>query len=413
MTATLHPVLRVRAQELLGRMRTARVTIVGDVMLDRYLIGDAERISPEAPVPVVTVDEERVVPGGAANVAANVAALGAHVDLIGTIGDDGAGTALAEALKSLGISSTGLITVPGRPTITKTRIIARNQQVVRIDREVTNPLPDPVRDAIRAAAHASILRGHVLLIEDYDKGTLDATMAGDLVAAGRTQGIPVVVDPKMRNFFSYSGATVFKPNHRELEAAFSTHFTGDDADLEGARQRLGTDHLLLTLGADGLALVSPNSPLRRTASLAQDVFDVSGAGDTVAAWVATALAVGADIAEAAWLANVAAGIEVGKRGTASVAPAELLDQLATDERHGIAVIHRLGFPHSHRETCRESIKEWNEAAAPCRVQPLRQSTVPSQPGRLHSLTDSATLRHPAGWFGPMGDEGLEPPTSRM
>jgi rfaE bifunctional protein kinase chain/domain len=332
MTATLHPVLRVRAQELLGRMRTARVTIVGDVMLDRYLIGEAERISPEAPVPVVTVDEERVVPGGAANVAANVAALGAHVDLIGTIGDDGAGAALSEALKSLGISATALITVPGRPTITKTRIIARNQQVVRIDREVTNPLPDLIRDAIRAATHASIVQARVLLIEDYDKGTLDATMASDLVAAGRRKGIPVVVDPKMRNFFAYSGATVFKPNHRELEAAFSTHFTGDDADLEGARQRLGTDHLLLTLGADGLALVSPDLPLRRTASLAQDVFDVSGAGDTVAAWVATALAVGADIAEAAWLANVAAGIEVGKRGTASVSPAELLDQLADDER---------------------------------------------------------------------------------
>jgi D-beta-D-heptose 7-phosphate kinase/D-beta-D-heptose 1-phosphate adenosyltransferase len=332
MTATLHPITRARAHDLLGRMRAARVTIVGDVMLDRYLIGDSGRISPEAPVPVVTVDEERVVPGGAANVAANVAALGAHVDLIGTIGDDGSGAALCEALQSLGISSAGLITVPGRPTITKTRIVARNQQVVRIDREVTNPLPDQVRDATRAAAHASILRAQVLLIEDYDKGTLDATMAGDLVAAGRARKIPVVVDPKMRNFFAYSGATVFKPNHRELETAFSTHFTGDDADLEGARLRLGTDHLLLTLGADGLALISAGMPLRRTASLAQDVFDVSGAGDTVVAWVASALAVGADIAEAAWLANVAAGIEVGKRGTASVSPGELLDRLAEDER---------------------------------------------------------------------------------
>jgi D-beta-D-heptose 7-phosphate kinase/D-beta-D-heptose 1-phosphate adenosyltransferase len=315
-------------------MRTARVTIIGDVMLDRYLTGNAGRISPEAPVPVVIIDDERVVPGGAANVAANVAATGAHVDLIGTIGDDSAGTALCEALQALDISPVNLITVPGRPTITKTRIIARNQQVVRIDREVTNPLPDRFRDAVLAAAHAAISRAQVLLIEDYDKGTLDATVAGDLVAAGRARNIPVVVDPKIRNFFAYSGATVFKPNHRELETAFSTNFTGDDADLEGARQRLGTDHLLLTLGADGLALVSAGVPLRRTASLAQDVFDVSGAGDTVAAWVATALAAGADISEAAWLANVAAGIEVGKRGTASVSPRELIDGLVSSERHG-------------------------------------------------------------------------------
>jgi rfaE bifunctional protein kinase chain/domain len=308
-------------------MRRAHVAVIGDVMLDRYLIGDAERISPEAPVPVVMVDEERVLPGGAANVAANVAALGADVDLVGAIGDDGAGTALRQALEALGISPAGLITVSGRPTTTKTRIVARGQQVARIDREVTNPLPERPRDLILATAHAAISRTQVVLIEDYDKGTIDATAAGDLVAAGRAHAVPVVVDPKLRNFFAYSGATVFKPNHRELEAAFATHFMGDDADLEGARQRVGADHMLLTLGADGVALVSAGMPLRRTASIAQDVFDVSGAGDTVAAWVATALAAGADVAEAAWLANLAAGIEVGKRGAASVHPDELLDRM--------------------------------------------------------------------------------------
>jgi rfaE bifunctional protein kinase chain/domain len=332
MTATLHPVSRHRAEELLARMRQARVAVIGDVMLDRYLVGDAERISPEAPVPVVIVEDERVLPGGAANVAANVAALGAEVHLVGAIADDGAGMALREALQSLGISPAGLVTVPGRPTTTKTRIVARGQQVVRIDREVTNPLPDRFRDAMLAAAHAVISHAQVLLIEDYDKGAIDATTAGDLVAAGRARSIPIVVDPKIRNFFAYAGATVFKPNHRELEAAFNTHFMGDDADLEGARQRLGADHLLLTLGADGLALVSAGMPLRRAASIAQDVFDVSGAGDTVAAWVATALAAGADPAEAAWLANLAAGIEVGKRGTASVYPAELLDRLPDNKQ---------------------------------------------------------------------------------
>ena len=333
MTATLHPVSRHRAEALLERMRHVRVAVVGDVMLDRYLVGDVERISPEAPVPVILVEDERVLPGGAANVAANVAALGATVQLVGAVGDDGAATALRGALEALGISPTGLITVPGRPTTTKTRIVARGQQVARIDREVTNPLPDRFRDLIVAAAHAALPHVQVLLIEDYDKGTIDAIAAADLVAAGRRHSLPVVVDPKLRNFFAYSGATVFKPNHRELEAAFMTHFMGDDADLEGARQRVGAEHLLLTLGAEGLALVSSGMPLRRTASIAQDVFDVSGAGDTVAAWVATALAAGADIAEAAWLANVAAGIEVGKRGAASVHPAELLARL-TDATPG-------------------------------------------------------------------------------
>lgn len=333
MSATLSPVPHVRVTQLLERMRKTRIAVVGDVMLDRYLVGDAERISPEAPVPVVTVDDEQVVPGGAANVAVNVAAIGGNPRLVGAIGDDAAGDALREALSALEISPAGLITVPGRPTTSKTRIVARGQQVVRIDREVTNPLADRFRDALVAAAHAVIADADVLLIEDYDKGTIDAAMAGELVAAGRSRGIPVVVDPKLHNFFAYSGATVFKPNRRELEAAFSTHFVGDDADLEGARQRLGTQHLLLTLGRDGMMLVSPGEPLRATASIARDVFDVSGAGDTVAAWVATALAAGAEIQEAVWLANVAAGIEVGKRGTVSVSANELLTALDEKRLH--------------------------------------------------------------------------------
>lgn len=327
MTATLPPVTRSGITHLLDRMRKAQVAVIGDVMLDRYLIGDTERISPEAPVPVVTVEEEQVVPGGAANVAVNVAAIGAKPHLVGAVGDDAPAEALREELAALGISPAGLITVAGRPTTSKTRIMARGQQVVRIDREVTNPLADRFRDALFAAAHAVIAEADVLLIADYDKGTIDAAMAGELVAAGRGRKIPVVVDPKLHNFFAYSGATVFKPNRRELEAAFSTRFMGDDADLEGARQRLGADHLLVTLGRDGMVLVSPDEPLRSTASIARDVFDVSGAGDTVAAWVATALAAGASIADAVWLANIAAGIEVGKRGTASVSPHELLSAI--------------------------------------------------------------------------------------
>lgn len=324
MPEPISPVTHARAKLLLERMRQTHVAVIGDVMLDRYLMGDTERISPEAPVPVVTVQEEISIPGGAANVAVNVAAAGARASLTGAIGDDDTGIALREAIESLDISTAGLLVVPGRPTTSKLRVIARGQQVVRIDREVTNPLPDRFRDAFLASAHAMIAQADVLLIEDYDKGTIDAAMAAELVAAGRRRGIPIVVDPKLKNFFAYSGATVFKPNRRELEAAFATHFMGDDADLEDARQRLGTEHLLVTLGRDGMVIVSAGVAMRVSASASRDVFDVSGAGDTVAAWVATALAAGANIEEAVWLANSAAGIEVGKRGTASVSPAELL-----------------------------------------------------------------------------------------
>ena len=298
--------------------------VVGDVMLDRYLTGDADRVSPEAPVPVVTVEEERDVPGGAANVAANVAALGATAILLGVIGSDNEGAALVEELRGLGIATDRLLTVSGRPTTCKTRIVARGQQVVRIDREVTNPLAEPQRKSLLDGVAIALAEVDALVIEDYDKGTLDHDLAAALIGAARARGIPVVVDPKQRNFFAYAGATVFKPNRRELEQAFSAHFSGEDRDLETARTRLDVENLLLTLGADGMALVSPGAPLKRTPSIAHEVFDVSGAGDTVSAMIAAALAADASIDEAAWIANLAAGVEVGKRGTATVSPDELL-----------------------------------------------------------------------------------------
>ncbi|HEY4321869.1 MAG TPA: PfkB family carbohydrate kinase [Gemmatimonadales bacterium] len=328
MTTTLHPVPLARANTLCEQMAKIRIAVVGDVMLDRYLHGDAERISPEAPVPVVTVTEERVVPGGAANVAANIVAAGASVTLVGVVGDDSDGRALRQALELIGVASDGLLTVGGRPTTTKTRLVARGQQVVRIDQEVTNPLNPSHRTQLLERARAALSGADVLLLEDYDKGALDPALAGELIAASRGQTIPVVVDPKAEHFFAYSGATIFKPNRRELDAAFATHFAGDDTDLEGARQRLGAEHLLLTLGSDGVALVSPGMPIRRAASVARDVFDVSGAGDTVAAWLALVLAAGGTVAEASWLANIAAGVEVAKRGTATVTRQELLGALA-------------------------------------------------------------------------------------
>jgi D-beta-D-heptose 7-phosphate kinase/D-beta-D-heptose 1-phosphate adenosyltransferase len=324
MTATLPSVSRERVTQLLDAMMDIKVAVVGDVMLDRYLMGDVERVSPEAPVPIVSVAEERSSPGGAANVAANVAAFGGIPLLVGAIGDDDAGLALKQSLDDLGIAATQLVTVSGRPTTSKVRLVARGQQLVRIDREVTNPLADRARESIRMAALAAIEEAEVLLIEDYDKGVLDERLAGELVGAARLRGIPVIVDPKERHFFAYQGATVFKPNRRELDRAMGAHFAGDDADLSKVRERLGSNHLLLTLGAEGMALVSEDGVVRRTASIAREVFDVSGAGDTVTAWTGTALAAGATISEAVWLANLAAGVEVSKLGTATVSTGELM-----------------------------------------------------------------------------------------
>ena len=332
MTTTIAELGRARVAELLEAMAELHAVVVGDVMLDRYLHGDVERISPEAPVPVVTVAEDWSAPGGAANVAANVAAVGASVELIGAIGDDDAGAMLRESLLGYGIESTGLVAIPSRPTTTKTRLIARGQQVVRIDREVDNPLADRHRDALVEAAHRALEEADVLLLEDYDKGVFDPALIADLIAAAKDQGIPVVADPRERHFTRFTGATVLKPNRRELSSALRVRMSGDSNELADARKQLGVDYLLVTLGPDGMALVGEDGLVRRTPGVALEVFDVSGAGDTVTAWIGLALAAGATIEEAAWLANLAAAVEVGKQGTATVSVGEFLE--AFERFHG-------------------------------------------------------------------------------
>ncbi len=332
MSTTIPELTRERVAELLDRMQGLHAAVVGDVMLDRYLLGDVERISPEAPVPVVSVSDDWVTPGGAANVAANVAALGATVGLVGVVGDDDAAALLRETLASLAIATDGLQTVAGRPTTTKTRILARGQQVVRIDREVDNPLADRHRDAVRDAALAAIEDADVLLLEDYDKGVFDAGLIRELIDRASDLGLPVVADPRERHLGEFGRATVLKPNRLELSKALRSRLSGDGAELAEARVALGVEHLLTTLGPEGMALVGADGVVRRTPSIALEVFDVSGAGDTVTAWVGLALAAGASVEEAAWLANLAAGVEVGKQGAATVSPGELLE--ACDRYHG-------------------------------------------------------------------------------
>jgi rfaE bifunctional protein kinase chain/domain len=330
------PIPRDRIAMLTDRAPGRRIVVVGDVMLDRYLIGETERLSPEAPVPVVTVRQTRAALGGAANVAANVAAIGAACTLLGVVGDDPHGAAVRAELGAAGLDQARLLTLAGRPTTTKTRVIARNQQVVRIDEEVDALLAGPDLERLQAMVLQTLDGADALLLEDYNKGALAPDLIRAVIRAARTRGIPVVVDPKFRQFFDYAGATVFKPNRRELEAALGAGVDLTRREqlaevLPGALTRLQVDNLLLTLGAEGMVLVTQDGAVTHIPGLTRQVYDVSGAGDTVTAWVGTMLAVGATIREAAELANYAAGIEVSKLGVATVTPEEVL--AIHEERH--------------------------------------------------------------------------------
>jgi D-beta-D-heptose 7-phosphate kinase/D-beta-D-heptose 1-phosphate adenosyltransferase len=337
------PLTRDRVLQLIQRMKDSRVVVVGDIMLDRYLVGETERLSPEAPVPVVTVRERHAALGGAANVAANVAALGARCFLVGTVGDDGDGATIRSELAVARLEDKFVVTVAGRPTTSKTRIIARSQQIVRIDDEVETLLDGGDRDRLVHAAREALADADALLLEDYNKGALSPAVIQAVMEVARRRGIPVVVDPKFRQFFEYAGATVFKPNRRELESALGAAVDLQNGDaLPQVLARLKVDNLLVTLGAEGMVLVMKDGSTTHIPSIAREIYDVSGAGDTVTAWMGAALAAGASVREAAQLANYAAGVEVGKVGVATVSPEEVLavheerfDQIGRLRRGGL------------------------------------------------------------------------------
>jgi D-glycero-beta-D-manno-heptose-7-phosphate kinase len=320
-----HSVTRDRILGLLERAKDKRIAVVGDAMLDVYLRGDVERISPEAPVPVVRVRERRHALGGAANVAQNVVAIGAGCDLVAAIGSDSGGETLRMMLEAIEADPSSLVTV-GRPTTTKTRIVARAQQVVRVDEEEDVDLEGAEVERLLRAVHAAVDAADAVVLEDYNKGVLVGRVIQESVARARSRGVPVVVDPKYRNFFHYRGATIFKPNRRELEAALgaAVDLEHPDSLLETFR-RLGVEYLLLTLSERGMALISPEGEIMRVPTVAREVYDPVGAGDTVTAYLATVLAAGGTPVEAAVIANYAAGVEVSKPGAATVSPDEVLE----------------------------------------------------------------------------------------
>ena len=323
-----HPIptiARDRLVRLLNAAAAQHVLVIGDAMLDVYLRGTVDRISPEAPVPVVRVDERRFALGGASNVAQNVSALGAGCDMVAVIGDDTGGATLRAHLNAAHIRERSLVTVD-RPTTTKTRVMARAQQLVRFDEEVDADLSTAEVALVLAAIEHAMPDATAVVFEDYNKGVLVPAVIEGAIRLAKARKLPIVVDPKFKNFFAFRGATVFKPNRRELESAL-----GAEVDLEHPEalpqtfQRLGVEHLLLTLGERGMALIAADGVVHRVPTTAREVYDVVGAGDTVTAYLATMLASGASALEAAIVANFAAGVEVGKLGAATVSAREVLE----------------------------------------------------------------------------------------
>jgi D-beta-D-heptose 7-phosphate kinase/D-beta-D-heptose 1-phosphate adenosyltransferase len=296
-------------------------------MLDQFVWGSVTRISPEAPVPVVRLERETVSPGGAGNVARNLVALGARARPVGVVGEDRDGEHLARLCRESGMPVEGLVTVRGRPTTVKMRVVAQHQHVVRVDREDDGPLASEAARAVRERALAGLEGAHAVVISDYDKGAITPDLLAAVLPEAARRGLPLVVDPKPRHFAHYRPATVVTPNAREaMEAAGLPART--DAELEALGRSLlaglGCPHLLITRGERGMLLLDRGGGALAIPAAAREVFDVTGAGDTVAATLALALAAGASVRDAAVLANRAAGVVVGKLGTAVVSREEIL-----------------------------------------------------------------------------------------
>jgi D-glycero-beta-D-manno-heptose-7-phosphate kinase len=317
------------ARRLVQAFDHVSVAVIGDVMLDQFVVGRVNRISPEAPVPVVEHDHDEYRIGGAGNVAANTRALGARVAIVGLVGPDAAHRTLRAEFERRGITCDGLITDPGRPTTTKQRIVTtRNQQVARVDYESDAEAAGPVEDALIAAAERALAGSSVIVLSDYLKGAVTRRLVARVVELAAARGVPVLVDPKIPHIDYYRGTTIVTPNHHEAEMA--THLrirTDDDARKAGHifLERAGCQSVLITRGEHGMSYISPAGDAHFPA-VAREVADVTGAGDTVIATLALAMATGADAAAAAQLANHAAGVVVAKFGPATVSPAELLAQ---------------------------------------------------------------------------------------
>ena len=317
----------VRARALFKKMRGRRVIVLGDVMLDEFLWGTVARISPEAPVPVVEVTRQSYHLGGAGNVAANACSLGGTAVLAGIVGADPAAERVRESLAAAGVQTALVASDSGRPTTVKTRIVAQNQQVVRADREQAGDITADLEDGLAGRLRGVLPSCGALIVSDYQKGVVTPRLMRTVVSLARRRGIPVLVDPKVRHFHLYRGVSLVTPNQLEAEQATGIRIRGEDDLLAaGARilRKLRCGAALVTRGEQGMSLFEGGGRPLHIPTAAREVFDVTGAGDTVIATVALALCGGARLSEAAMLANYAAGVVVGKVGTATATPDEVI-----------------------------------------------------------------------------------------
>ena len=319
---------------IVRKFSAARVLVIGDVILDRYISGSVQRLSPEAPIPVLRPASDRCTLGGAANVALNIATLGGHVILVGVIGDDVAGAEVTRLLAGTPGIVAALVQIPQRPTTSKTRFMTGSHQLLRLDEETTAPLDQAGVAAVMQSVERQLHQADVIVLSDYAKGVLCDGVLDAVLTRARETGRLTIADPKRPDFAAYRGATVLTPNEHEVRVA-----TRIEADQDAEADRAGRvaldategDAVLVTRSAKGLTLVCRDADALHLPTRAREVADVSGAGDTMVAALAVALAAGAPLLEAAMLANATAGISVGKQGTATVFRQELLDELHLHE----------------------------------------------------------------------------------
>ncbi|PKN72485.1 MAG: D-glycero-beta-D-manno-heptose-7-phosphate kinase [Candidatus Cloacimonetes bacterium HGW-Cloacimonetes-3] len=308
-----------------------RVLVLGDIMLDEYLWGKVQRISPEAPVPVIELNHEEYRLGGAANVALNLAALGAKVELVGVCGKDMQAKTVKKLLQKQKISTDGIFGDEDRPTTLKTRIGAVSQQIVRLDREDTTEVRDDLRKEIESYLEKLIPNCDALIIEDYDKGLLSKDMIKNVLTLAQKHKVPVAVDPKKKHFDLYTGIDIFKPNYGEIQDYLGKHYSDTNGFFAAATElqnKMKCKHLVITWGSKGLFVITEGGKPQHIPSFAKEVFDVSGAGDTVISALSLAYLDSRDILSAALIANHAAAVVVAKHGTATANCKEIWDSLS-------------------------------------------------------------------------------------
>lgn len=319
-----------RLKQLISNFKDANVLVIGDLILDEFIWGDVSRISPEAPVPVVWVRRESFMPGGASNVANNLSSLGARTFISGVIGDDDRGAILKSELEQKGIDTNGIVVDESRPTTLKTRVVAHHQQVVRIDKEKKDALSDAMISRIISYTKKIIDKIDAVIIEDYGKGVITPKLLKSIVPLARSRNKIISVDPKEEHLKYYQGISLITPNNHEASKAVGFEIK-DEVTLKKAGaamlKKFKCKIALITLGENGMAVFQNGKPMKHIPTVAQEVFDVSGAGDTVIACYTVALASGADPVQAAYISNCAGGIVVGKVGIAVVTPDELVDRV--------------------------------------------------------------------------------------